>query len=65
VTGHAVKGYSGFLPKDGANFTRRLNVRLHDDDVSGIESVRRSGEAQADVVRLAIREYVLRHKENR
>lgn len=58
---------TSFAPKDGENFNRRLNVRLHDDDVAGMESVRRSGEALADVVRLAIREYVLQHthEENR
>jgi hypothetical protein len=32
---------TSFAPKDGANFNRRLNVRLHDDDVAGMESARR------------------------
>lgn len=59
MTGHAVKGYSGFLPKDGANFNRRLNVRLHDGDVTDLEAAKEPGESLADVIRRAIK--ALRH----
>ena len=64
MTGHAVKGYSGFLPKDGENFDRRLNVRIHDDVVSQMEAAKEPGDSLADVIRRALNEHLARHRAN-
>jgi hypothetical protein len=60
VTGHAVKGCSGFVPKEGTNFDYRFNVHFHADVVAQIEQLKRPGDSLADVVRRAVKQFVER-----
>ena len=53
---------TSFAPKDGANFNRRLNVRLHDDVVSQMEEAREPGDSLADVMRKALAHYLGRER---
>ena len=58
MTGFAVRGHMGFVPKDGERFDHRLNVRLHRDVIEQIDALKRSGDSRADFIRAAIDERV-------
>ncbi len=59
MTGKSVRGVRGFVPKEGANFDYRLNVRLHRDEVEAANQRKKPDESLADFMRAALRFYIL------
>lgn len=60
MTGYSVRGKSGFVAKEGVNFSARQNVAMHADELVQIRNVKREDESVADFIRAAVREKLLR-----
>lgn len=60
MTGCAVRGSRGFVPKEGAAFDVRMSISFHGDEVSHAAALKLPDESFADYVRAALREKLLR-----